>query len=155
MLPLRSCNNHIQTSSLVTGTLICFGASGPGSSQEESQRVATKTSQGFWAQRLQKSTSLGQRRSQRPRHSPRLGHPAWGSGSQGGTSASSPSHLCLGVTQPQAPSGPHRPISKPPLPHLHPLQMFSWPFWPPSLFPLATTTISPQSRNSWGGGPML
>lgn len=48
------------------------------SSQEESQRVATKTSQGFWAQRLQKSTSLASAAANVHGHSPRAKPPSLG-----------------------------------------------------------------------------
>lgn len=65
------------------------------SSREESQRVATNTSQGFWAQCLQKSTSPAIAVANGHGHSPRAKPPSLGQRVPGGTSASSPSHLCL------------------------------------------------------------
>lgn len=48
------------------------------SSREESQRVATKTSQGFWAQRPQKSTSPASAAANGHGHSPRAKPPSLG-----------------------------------------------------------------------------
>lgn len=87
------------------------------SSREESQRVATKTSQGFQAQCLQKSTSLAGAAANGHGHSPRAKPPSLGAA---GPREVPPPPLPVTfawVTQPQAPWGTS-PTNKqaPPLP---------------------------------------
>ena len=99
VLPLQhSCDHHTQTSGLGhTGTLMpCFGTSGPGNPPGRKARG--------WPQRHPRDSGHSACRRAPPRPTPQPmamvtaqgpSRPAWGSGSQGGTSASSPSHLCL------------------------------------------------------------
>lgn len=85
------------------------------SSREESQRVATKTSQGFWAQCLQKSTSPANAAANGHGHSPRAKPPSLGQRVPGRYfRLLSQSPLLVGPSL-RHPWGPHRPISKPPL----------------------------------------